>query len=196
METTGLEKKLIDIGYYALFQTHREEMEKDVWGFGANREEIEKIAYAKESSKLGRFLAAEILRHFNVRLKHPYYSLLSESYTYALKETNVDSGHYIGLTGNSWGFLYEQDDAGYLGKQIILFGEIAVPYLVGLLDIGGNVVYEGSRDATTGNAYQYRIKDFAAFYLSKIRHIPIKFYQDMEERDNEIERFKKRLTTS
>jgi hypothetical protein len=47
------------------------------------------------------------------------------------------------------GHLYDEDDSGYLGKQLIKFG-----------------------DAAIGNSYLYRVKDFVAYYLSKITNPP------------------------
>lgn len=193
MTLPPLEQKIIDLGYRHLFQTDREEMEKDIWKSGANQAELEQIAYSKESSLRGRFLAAEVLRHFKVEFKPEYTDLLCEAYVNALKETNMEGYDWNGLNANAWGFLYEHDHTGYVGKQLLLFGEPALPYLTELLDVEGIVLYEGSQEATLGNAYGYRIKDFAAFYISKISDLPIQFYQDIEERDREIERFKKLL---
>jgi hypothetical protein len=188
-----LEKKLIEIGYDALFQIHSEEMENEVWKFGANKENIEQLAYSKKTSNLGRFFAAEILRHYDITLKKEHYDILSEAYTYALKESNINSDNYIGINANSWGLLYEHDDTGYLGEQLLSFENAAIPHLLKLLNNNGSVVYEGSQEAMLGNSYKYRIKDFAAFYISKIKNVPIKFYQDVENRDREIERFKTSL---
>jgi hypothetical protein len=83
-----------------------------------------------------------------------------------------------------------------LGKKVISFGKIALPFLVKLLDDDGTVFYEGSKEATIGNAYHYRIKDFAAFYISKITNNPIQFYKNYKDRDREIERLKKRIVTN
>jgi len=193
MTLPPLEQKLIDIGYQTLFLSGREVLTKDIWKSGDNQGELEQIAYSKESSLWGRFLAAEVLRHFKVEFKPEYTDLLCEAYVNALKETNMDGDDWNGLTANAWGFLYEHDHSGDVGKQLLLFGEPALPYLTELLNVEGIVLYEGSQEATIGNAYGYRIKDFAAFYISKISDLPIQFYQDIEERDREIERFKKSL---
>lgn len=195
MTLPPLEQKIIDIGYQTLFLSGSEVLKKDIWQSGDNQEELEQIAYSKESTLRGRFLAAEVLRHFKVEFKPEYTDLLSEAYVNALKETSLHDDDWWGLSANAWGFLYEHDHIGYVGKQLLLFGEPALPYLTELLDEERLVLYEGSQEATIGNAYRYRIKDFAAFYISKITHLPIQFYQDTEERDREIERFEKSLNT-
>lgn len=118
---------------------------------------------------------------------------MAEAYTYALRHTTTNHEDFIHLNGNLWGFLYEKDDIGLLGEQFIIFGKTAVPHLIKLLDDTGKVLYDSSREATLGNAYQYRIKDFAAFYLSKIKNISIKFHQDFKESNEEFERLKMKL---
>ncbi|MDH5181447.1 MAG: hypothetical protein OEZ39_15755 [Gammaproteobacteria bacterium] len=68
---------------------------------------------------------------------------LTESYVYAFKHTSYDRENTARLNGNLWGLLYQRDHAGYQGKQLLLFGKAA------------RVLYEGSEEATIGNAYQY-----------------------------------------
>jgi hypothetical protein len=61
----------------------------------------------------------------------------------------------------------ELDNAGPAGIRFVVLGEAAVPALVRLLDNAGTpLIYDGSKEATVGNADHYRVKDFAAFYLS------------------------------
>lgn len=140
-----------------------------------------------------RFLAAEIiLSKFNKYPIKKYNTILSNLYGTALTNTGDKTGNFR-LSANLWGYLYEMDDVGVLGNHFIQLGDEAVPELYKLLDNEEQVLYDGSRDATIGNEYQYRIKDFAAFYISKIKNIPVKFYQDFDERDKEIERLKKLL---
>lgn len=68
-----------------------------------------------------------------------------------------------------------------------MIGEPAVPALVGLLDDARRPLsYAGGEDATVGNAYGFRVKDFAAFYLGRIKRISVAFHQRPEDRDREI----------
>lgn len=128
-----------------------------------------------------RFLACEVLfdKHFTfVPGVGP--AAVAEIYAHAL-------AHNLTGVANSWGLLYEHDDAGPVGIRFVMIGEPAVPALVGLLDDASRPLgYAGGEDATVGNAYGFRVKDFAAFYLGRIKRISVAFHQCLEDRDREI----------
>ncbi len=191
MHTKKLENKLIDIGYPGLFM-HGENGDTDaIWNGGENLKQLESIILSASSTPLAKFLAAEILRYFDIESDRLDDVVLAEAYVFALENTAEDKNKTVGLNGNLWGLLYEEDDVGYLGQQFVKFGDAAVSPLTKLLDDdAGRVFYDGSEEATIGNAYQYRIKDFAAFFISKIKNIPVEYFQDFERRDKEIERLK------
>ena len=194
MNTSNLENQLIELGYQQLFQYGERSKAYDIWQKGTKRTALQNLIVSSETSLYGKFLAAEVLRYFKIALHPTYHETLAEAYTHALACTSVDKEEKLILTGNLWGLLYESNDSGYLGKQLIAFGKSATPYLIKLLDNdNGRILYEGSREATIGNSYQYRVNDFAAFYLSKITDTLIRFYKDLAARDAEIERFKKGL---
>lgn len=186
-----MENKLVAMGYQNLFQFGDRSEMYEIWQNGDNQKSVEAIITNPKSSFHAKFLAAEILRRFEIKISSKYDAVLSKSYIYALEHSSMEDENFIGIMGNSWGFLYEFDDVGYLGKRIVDFGEFAVHDLIGLLSNKSHLLYEGSEEATIGNAYQYRVKDFAAFYISKIKNIPVEFYQEMALRDKEIERFKR-----
>lgn len=193
MNTPNLEKKLIEIGYSNLFLSGDDEQLDSIWKDGVYQQNLEHIINSENSSLLVKFLAAEVLEHYDIKLPKEHNGELAKVYSYALENTSIENGNDVQLNGNLWGFLYEHNDLGYLGKKIVLLDTVAIPSLIQLLSKNGRILYEGSQEAMLGNSYQYRIKDFAAFYISKIKDIPIKFYQDIEKRDQEIERFKQRL---
>ncbi len=191
MNVKELESRLIEIGYPGLFMHGEHNLADSIWEDGNNVKQLESIVLSTSTLSHARFLAAEVFRYFNIELDTQSYAILSEAYAYVLENTSADRGNIVHLNGNLWGLLYEEDDVGYLGKQFIKFGNAAIPSLTRLLDDhASRVLYEGSEEATIGNAYQYRIKDFAAFYISKIKNISIEFNQDFEQRDKEIERLK------
>ncbi|WP_298420674.1 hypothetical protein [uncultured Kordia sp.] len=187
------EQELIANGYQNVFQTNTKENYENIWKHDLNRGKLYNIISSKNSSLLGRFLASEVVFMNDAEINEKYYEVISESYVYALEKTNMLDENFIGINGNSWGFLYEEEAIGVLGKRLIKFGNKAIPHLTELLVIEGKVLYIGSGDALIGNRYQYRIKDFAAFYISKIKDIPMTFYQNFEKRDAEIERLKELL---
>lgn len=184
----SLEHQLVEIGYQKLFLFGQRNLAARMWQDGKNQAQLEAMIENPESSMHAKFLAAELLRHFEIDPNPSSDETLAAVYAHALAHSVLEREDHFQLFGNLWGLLYEEDDSGTLGSQLIQFGEHAVPYLIPLLSDEGPIHYEGSEDATIGNAYQYRVKDFAAFYLSKIKEVPVTFYQNMEERDQEIER--------
>ena len=80
------------------------------------------------------------------------------------------------------------------GQHFVALGEPAVPALVSLLDDTTRLEYGGSKEATVGNSYAYRVKDFAAFYLSRIRNLPFDVVQDPAARDKAIDALRQALT--
>ena len=190
MSKEKLEDKLVEAGYQDLFFYGRDSTIEGIWQKGKNKKRLQRLIKRSGSSLHAKFLAAEVLREYNVPVKEKLKPFLAEAYVKALENT-PDIGVYQ-LIANLWGFLYEDDDPGVLGQLVIELGPLTVPYLAKLLDNEEMPLYEGSSEATYGSSFGYRIKDFAAYYLSKILNIPIQFYRDLKERDAEIERFKKR----
>lgn len=76
---------------------------------------------------------------------------------------------------------------GPSGKHVVQLGEPAVAALISLLDDGKQIDYGGSEEATVGNSYAYRVKDFAAFFISRIRKLPFTVVEDPAARDHAIE---------
>ncbi|MGB8191536.1 MAG: hypothetical protein WCF67_06430 [Chitinophagaceae bacterium] len=190
MNISDLEKILLDAGFPKLFMYGERSLSGEIWNDQKNEDLLKKLLASDTASDHARFLAAEVLRVHGAFFNEPGAGKLAEIYAGALKNTSEGSGNPYQLSGNLWGFLYESDDAGPLGEQLINSGKAAIPVLINLLNDDNPVLYEGSQEATLGNEYQYRIKDFAAFYISKIKNIPVKFYQDINDRDKEIERLK------
>jgi hypothetical protein len=131
-----------------------------------------------------RFLAAEIL--YDRASNFPPESVkaaLAEIYTTALAQD------YIGVA-NPWGLPGSHE---VVGRHLVELGEVAVPKLIPLLDDETILLYEGSKEATLGNSYAYRVKDFAAYFISQIRGIDYPVHQTQAERDAEIDRLKTKL---
>lgn len=188
-QTSDLARKLMSHAYGEFFvlPAHEETIDR-VWGEPANRAALEALTADAAQPLEARFLAAEVLfaRDFTFTSRVPP-AVVAEIYARALEQN---------LTGmaNSWGLLYEHDDAGPVGIRFVMLGDPAVPSLVRLLDnAGAPLTYAGSKEATVGNAYRYRIKDFAAYYLGRIRSIPVSFHSDVAERDQEIARLRQTL---
>jgi hypothetical protein len=152
-----------------------------IWSQPGNPQLLEDILNDPQASGRARLIAAEVLfaKDFSFidRTSRPG---LARLYAEALVKRYT--GH-----ANAWGLLWDGNDAGPVGGRFILLGADAIPALVALLE-DDTVVdwYAGSEEATVGNGYKYRIKDFAAFYLSRIVVKPIAFHAQPADRDREI----------
>jgi hypothetical protein len=95
---------------------------------------------------------------------------------------------------NSWGLLYEHQDDGPVGIAFLTIGMKAIqPLCILLSDERTHLKYQGSVEATVGNRYGYRVKDFAAYYIGRITGKPLKYYRDLADRDRQIDQLKQEL---
>lgn len=166
----------------------REQAIDDVWAEPDAHANLEEIVRDRHATPRARFLASEVLfdKHFTFAsaVGPP---VVAEIYVDALR------GNLTGMA-NSWGLLYEHDDEGPVGIRFVMLGEGAVPALRRLLhDDSPGPTYAGSEEATVGNAYHFRVKDFAAFYLGKIKRVPVRFHRDPADRDREIDALRRAL---
>ena len=152
------------------------------WSEPNSRQNLENLVRDTSASPLARFLACEVLfekEFLFIGSVGP--EVIAPVYTYALQNN---------LTGlaNSWGLLYEHNDVGPVGSNLTTLGQEALPAILELLnDERVLLEYEGSEEATVGNAYKFRIKDFAAYYISKITRKPLAYHADTAARDKAIE---------
>lgn len=189
---TGKEKLAKDLveGTYGTFYNYynHEETIDSIWGIEENHGLLYEIVEDVELNGKARFLAAEILFSRELTFLSRFKGeMVAGIYADALVN------NYTG-NANTWGLLYEPDDFGPVGIRFDMIGKAAIPTLVGLLDNSDHgTFYEGSKEATMGNSYNYRIKDFAAFYLGKIIGYELKYFESFEQRDEQIEALKKEL---
>jgi hypothetical protein len=108
-----------------------------------------------DADPVARVLAAEVLRAFGERPDAD----LGPAYAQALGKLNL---------GNLWGMLGASSDDGPLGSHLIEEGASAAPELRKLLDDDTPLFYEGSKEATAGNAQGYTVGDAAAYFLRRI----------------------------
>lgn len=191
-QISDLARKLMSRAYGEFFvlPAHEQTIER-IWADPANHPLLEAMTADTTQPLAARFLAAEVLFARDVTfISRVSAAMIADIYAGALEQNLTDMA-------NSWGLLYELDDAGPVGIRFVMLGEPAVPALVRLLDnASAPLIYDGSKEATVGNAYHYRIKDFAAFYLGRIRRIPVAFHRDLAERDREIGRLAQQLAAS
>lgn len=178
-----------EFGSFFIYPQHNTTVSK-IWSSTVHQAMLDEIVEDSLLPMETRFLACEILRanDFFYTRKHSI-EKIAKIYANALI-------HNYTQRANSWGLLYNGMDDGPVGYYFILMREYAVKELMILLENNSSgPAYEGSIEATLGNGYNYRIKDFAAYYLGRIIGKPLKYYQEFQERDAQIIRLKKDLAT-
>lgn len=89
----------------------------------------------------------------------------------------------------AWGSLWWEDDAGLLGYHVLAQGEASVPFLQALLsDESPRRRYAGGERGGLLALRGYRLKDFAAFYIAKIRSYNLPWEPDVQSRDHLIDK--------
>jgi hypothetical protein len=169
--SSSLATQLTETGYESLFLTQDlSDLQALVDQFGEAA--FDDLVRDSTASYHPRLLAAEGL--FALQ-KQPTASAaqLAQIYVAALEQQFLN-------IANPWG---TPKALGNLSKRILEFGADAVPFLIDLLGNTTVLSYAGSREATSGNLYQYRIKDLAASLICAIRGVTYVFQQDFGERD-------------
>lgn len=187
-QSKSLGKKLLQKGYSLLFRDVGHKKNLDLIWDEAGQRTFEQLVDDTEAPLMARFLASEVLLKKDLTyLSRSDLSKLTQIYKEALLKD---------FTGKAsdWGFFRGNNDVGSVGGMFVIFGEIAIPELIKLLDNDTEVSYsdEVDVDVVMGKNYirRVRIKDFAALYISKIRNIPFNFDPILEERDKEISRLR------
>jgi hypothetical protein len=189
MDRAELVRRLVNDEYGKLFYwpQHDQTIDK-IWAEPANHPLLEKIVSDPSAPGRARFVAAEVLFTSDISfLGRVERGQVAEIYARALAD------NYIGHA-NPWGLLWENDTPGTAGVRFLMLGDAAIPALARLLD-NDTVVdwYAGSEEATVGNGHRYRIKDFAAYYLSLIVKHPIPFHVSPADRDAELAKLRAAL---
>jgi hypothetical protein len=181
-----LSQKLIATGYTDLFLRSDYNAVNEIWAGENALEELHKIITNDAEPVLTRFLASEIL----------FYK--DNSFPSSEKEKKTLAGIYVKIlsnggtiNGNIWGL---PGFTGIAGEHLLKAGrEENITLLKQQLDNQQSVLYDGSREATFGNEYGYRVKDIAAFYLGILLNLPYVVLKEPARRDAAIEQLKQNL---
>ena len=179
-------RKLANDSYGYFFNySIRDQIIATVWAEAGGVAPLKAIVINEDAPLKARFLACEVLQQnqFTALRSRDTKTKVISIYAQALASNLTDMA-------NSWGFLYEHDDVGPVGIHLIMLGEEAIPELVKLLDNETIHQYHGSEEATVGNAYRFRVKDFAAYYVLEIKDIKPVYHETHAARDAEIEKLK------
>lgn len=128
-----------------------------------------------------RFLSAEILWRYD-----PAAFLKFEKATLLSVYENAFLNNFTGVMGH-WGFNNSDDDLGELGSRFVELCSLSDAPLRKWLDNETKVQF-AKIFPDRGALYpikdsDWRIKDFAALYLSRIHRIPIDLSEEVEKRD-------------
>lgn len=185
----SLARKIVnrEFGEFFVYPMHDQTIDR-IWENPEHHQILNTILDDTSISSEARFLAAEVLFQkdlFFTRQHSP--AMVAAIYADAL------SNNRTGMA-NSWGLLYEHQDDGPVGITFLNMGKEAISALSALLDDErDHLEYQGSEEATIGNQYRYRVKDFAAYYIGRILGKPLKYYPDFADRDAQIEELKREL---
>jgi hypothetical protein len=157
MSAADLARRLEKLGYQELFlRPGREDLER-IWSASREGRELRDIVTDQAASTVARFLAAEVLAARPGGRGIPA-EILARVYVAALREDAT-------RIANPWGLPGDVDE---LGRRVVELGPAARSLLVELLDDDRRLTYAGSREATVGNGYRWRVKDEAAVLLAAI----------------------------
>jgi hypothetical protein len=180
-----LTETISGLGFKELFFRQDRSAVDLIWKESRDGIRLERIIKDSNAEPLTRFLSAEIMFSKNADFPtEDVKPVLVKVYATALKE------NFTGLA-NPWGLPGKLD--GETAQHFVKLGPKAVTELVRLLDDNTGAMYGGSKEATFGNSYHYRVKDLAAFFIAKIRGIPLKIDKDPKLRDIEIGKLKASL---
>ena len=159
-----------------------------VWAEAGGVAPLKAIVLNEDAPTKARMLANEVLfrRDFSyINDEDVKINRVAAIYTDAL------ANNITGMA-NSWGFLYKHERIAFgpVGGTLAILGKEAIPELVKLLDNETIHLYRGSKEATVGNSYRFRVKDFAAYYIFEIKNIKAVYHETHAARDAEIEKLK------
>lgn len=192
---TNLSDEIYELGFYKLFNFQDNTISDSIWDNGKNEQELLKIIEDTNANKISQVIASELL--FNYSPSFPDEKMLQflpKIYCNALQMSSCDINIYNEhLAANNWGFMYDFDSSGInhigkLGNHLLISGKDAIPYLMTLLEDESFICYDGSKEATMGNGLRLRVKDAAAFYISKLLNRSISYHESLVKRDYEISR--------
>jgi hypothetical protein len=178
-----LAEALTGLGYVELFQRGDETALDTIWSRPDAPARLRRLTYDPAAPARARFLAAEALF-----ARDPTFPAgadlgpLARLYAEALR---------LRLTGaaNPWGLPGELD--GPVAGHVLALGEVAAPPLSALLTDDSDLRYSGSKEATVGNSYGYRVKDVAAALIAELRGLRFPVHTDPRRRDVEIDRLRR-----
>jgi hypothetical protein len=184
MSTDGLARTIDQLSYGDLFLQGDDAAQRRIWSKPGAGRDLQSIVLDSRKSKRARFLAAELLA---TRSKPPPKGVPNEVLAQVYVE-GLRSG--ASQMANPWG---APGSAGPLSQRVVALGKVAIAPLLEALDDPARMQYGGSRDASIGNSYEWRVKDQAASILAAIRGERLDPDRDPLKRDKAISALRARV---
>jgi hypothetical protein len=181
-----LSKMLTSLGYLELFLRADDAAVGEVWRQPGAPERLRLLVADPDAPPLARFLAAEVLAARDPTFPSPDDRMpMGRLYAEALRRN-------LAGMANPWGLPGELD--GPLARHVLALGGAAVPALAQLLDDDDGLRYGGSKEATVGNSYGYRVKDVAASLIAALLGVPHRVQLAPGARDVDIDLLARHIT--
>ncbi|OLE65980.1 MAG: hypothetical protein AUI36_07850 [Cyanobacteria bacterium 13_1_40CM_2_61_4] len=184
MSSDGLAGTLDRLSYTQLFLQLDDEAQGKIWSRPQAESDLRSIVLDTRKSERTRFLAAELLAARSKRLaKAVPGDVLAQVYVGGLRSGASQMANPWGLPGST----------GPLSERVLALGKVATAPLLEALDDAEPMVYSGSREASIGNSYQWRVKDQAASLLAALRGERLAPDSDPRKRDKAIAALRERV---
>src|SRR5690349_16462345 len=182
-----LAEDLSRLGYLELFLRLDENALDQVWRGPGAPEELRRLALHLNEPSLPGFLAAEVLFARDPTFPAPANrGALAPLYAEALRQNMTRMANPWGLPGEL---------GAPVARHVLALGDAAVPAFAALLNDSTQLRYSGSKEATYGNSYNYRVKDEAAALIAELIGVPYPVHLDPQDRDVEIGLLRQRLSS-
>lgn len=132
-----------------------------IWDSDTTGRVLQIIVADNKVDYCSRFFSAQILfSHSSWVPEGELKKAVADLYARALRDNFTE-------VANPWGI---PDDYGDAGKNVVKLGEDAIEAFRPLLHCRKKMFYIGSKTATIGGIYRYRVKDIAANYIIAIKN--------------------------
>jgi hypothetical protein len=182
MSSAETARVLTDAGYWGLVSGDAADRAWEASHDGAG---LRELILSAEADPAARFLAAEVLARRGALPGGLPADALARAYVDGLR-----AGASADMA-NPWGI--PSGPLGPAGERVASLGAAAVAPLEGALDDEGGLRFVGSREASIGNSYGWRVKDAAASVLATITGQAFDVDRDPAKRDAAIEDLRRRV---
>jgi hypothetical protein len=184
MSTDGLASTLDKLSYGELFLRLDDVTQRQVWSTPGAESDLRAIVLDPHKSARARFLAAELLATRSKGLaKGVPADVVAKVYIQGLRSGASQMANPWGLPGST----------GPLSERVVALGKAATAPLLEALNDPEPMVYGGSREASIGNSYGWRVKDQAASLLAALRGERLDPDRDPRKRDEAIAALRARM---